>query len=901
MVFESLDEGIRKWLYEHKDYLEPTLAQEKAMPPIIKGKNVLISAPTGYGKTLAAVLPVFNDMIKKKLNEKKGIQMLYICPLKSLNRDIFKRIVELGTHIWIETDIRHGDTSQRMRTLQSKMPPHCMITTPETLQAMLCGKTLRKHLSNVKYVIVDEIHEIYGSKRGSQLSLALERLVDLAGDFQRIGVSATIGDMNFVSKFLVGAKRDCDIIDVSGKKKYDISVEYPDPKSADIKLGKELKIPKNVAYCMRRMKELIDSSRNCIIFTNTRQMAEVLGARFKVWVPDYPIEVHHGSLSKEVRIVAEEKFRKGELKAIIATSSLELGIDVGDVDVVIQYSSPRQVTKLIQRIGRSAHTASGVSKGVVFCQDIDDYLEAQAIFGLYKKWIEQPEMPEKPYDVLCNQIMGYCMQERDVTKRKLLKIFRRSLPFKDLSEEEMDEVLDLMKEIRLIYFKDDLIIKTRKAYSYFFENLSVIPDEKTYHVIDKELNKKIGTLHQAFVVENIKTGRYFLMKGEAWRVLEQEDNKIFVHSVKNVEGAVPSWEGEMIPVPMEIAEEVGKLRRKSKLLKQNIIPDNENIFVEYAGPYVVMHSCFGSKVNQTIAKVIGAVVSSRIGTSVEVRTDPYRIIFKIPSFTRKEIILEEFMRLEPEWIRDLLEQSLKNTSLFRFRFFQVARRFGLMNREAVFSGNRMQYLIDVLSESPVGRETYNELFRVKLDVKGTEEVLRKINKSIKVHESEEGISPLGMVGLETSGMSSFVQTKESFQELMEILRERMMKKKFYFVCVHCGEPIGSFTVRNIPDLKCKCGAKLIGFVPDKDKVVARKLGKRKPTTAEEKRVSKYLKKTAELYLYYREKAPFVLAAYGIGPETARRILSIGHATEEDLLMDIIQAERNFLRTRQFWS
>lgn len=901
MVFESLGKELKKWLYEHKEYLEPTLAQDMAVPLIMKGKNVLISAPTGYGKTLAAILPLFNDMIKKKLNEQKGIQLLYICPLKSLNRDIFKRVVELGTHVWIETDIRHGDTSQRMRTLQSKMPPHCMITTPETLQAMLCGKNLRNHLSNVKYVIIDEIHEIFGSKRGSQLSLALERLVELAGDFQRIGLSATIGDMDFVSKFLSGVGRNCEIVDIGGKKKYEISVEYPEPTAPDASLAKLLMVPKNVAYCMRRMKELIDSSRNCIIFTNTRQMAEVLGSRFKKWVPDYPIEVHHGSLSKEVRIDAENKFKGGELKAVIATSSLELGIDIGDVDIVIQYSSPRQITKLIQRVGRSAHTVSGISKGVVFCLDIDDYLEAKAIVDMLQIWIEKPNMPEKPFDVLCNQIMAFCLQEYDLTANRIFEVFKRAYPYRNLSKEDMDEILELMDELRLIFTRDGKVIKTRKAYKYFFENLSVIPDEKTFFVIDKELNKRIGILHQEFVVENLKLGAHFLMKGEAWRVVEMEDNKVFVHSVKEIEGAVPSWEGELIPVPMEIAEVVGKMRRKSRLLKQSFIPDNKNIVIEYAGPYVVMHSCFGSKVNQTIAKVLAAVVSSRIGTSIAVRTDPYRIIFRLPVFTRREIISEEFLKLKPEWIRGLLEQSLKNTSLFRYRFFHVAKRFSLLNKDAVFNTNRVQYLIDVMSDSPVVKETFNELFREKLDIEGTENVVKNLGKSVNLSDSDKPISPLGMVGLETSGMASFVQPKESFRELMEIIRERLLKKKFYFVCLHCNKPIGSFSVKNLPDLKCECGAKLIGFVPEKDKTVARKVVNKKKLSGDERRVMNYIKKTAELYLYYGNKAPFVLAAYGIGPETARRILSIGHVSEEELLMDIIDAERNFLRTRQFWN
>ena len=353
--------------------------QKIAIPKILSGKNTLIVAPTGAGKTEAAVLPVFHKILEIKEKESiKGILAIYITPLRALNRDLLDRLYWWCDNLGINIAIRHGDTPQSERQRQTKKPPEFLITTPETFQILFMGKKLKEYLKTVRFVIIDELHELLDDKRGVQLSLGLERLVNFSGEFQRIALSATIGDLDLAAKFIFGY-RDYDIAYWYAGKKYDIEVLYPDISEIDYKLSKELGWSPKVIWSLRKIKEILDKYKSAIIFVNTREMAELLVSRFKKWIPDYPIEIHHSSLSREVRERNERLLKEGKLKAIVATSSLELGIDIGEVDVVIQYMSPRQVIRLLQRVGRAGHKLEKVSKGYIITLDPDDYAESLAI------------------------------------------------------------------------------------------------------------------------------------------------------------------------------------------------------------------------------------------------------------------------------------------------------------------------------------------------------------------------------------------------------------------------------------------------------------------------------------------------------------------------------------------
>ena len=291
-VFKLLDEKIQKYMKE-KGIPQPTEIQKIAIPEIMEGRNVLLIAPTGMGKTEAALLPVFDSFLSKP---QSPVSVLYITPLRALNRDMLKRTTDFGKKLGINVMVRHGDTPIKERVYQSKNPPDLLITTPETLQILFLGKRLRQHLKNVRWVIVDEIHELAVSERGAQLSVALERLAELAGDFQRIGLSATIGSPDEVGKFLVGVGRKIEILKVPDTKKLEIDVESPRAKKIDREIADKSSSTLKTASCIRRCMEVIEKHNSTLFFVNTRDTAESLAARFRLWDEKFPVGIHHGSL-----------------------------------------------------------------------------------------------------------------------------------------------------------------------------------------------------------------------------------------------------------------------------------------------------------------------------------------------------------------------------------------------------------------------------------------------------------------------------------------------------------------------------------------------------------------------------------------------------------------------------
>ena len=898
---ETLSPKLQKIVNE-AGFTEFTGIQKEVIPKIKAGANLIIRAPTGYGKTLAAYLP----MLDKVDVDKPGIQLLYVTPLRSLNRDVFKNIIKISTKFGAEIDIRHGDTSAYDRANQIRMPPHCLITTPETIQSMFLSKKMMEHLKNLKFMIVDEVQSLMESKRGTQFSVAIERLKKIT-DFQLVGISATISDFEETKKFL-----GCDeSVSFEGNKKYDIGVVYPSIDSDDESVAKKEGINEVVATSLRYIENEIKGSKSTLIFTNTREAAELLGYRLAKFLKDKKMEVHHSSLSKEVRTEIENKFKVGEIDLMIATSSLELGIDIGDVDLVIQYMSPRQVIKLVQRVGRSNHKQEGIAVGKILTINVDDYLESKAIEACRAKdRLEVINLPLGSLDILAHQIVGIVIQGINKPD-EIFSLIKKSYAYKSLNKETFGLTIDfLIKHYMLRYYGDGLV-RTRRGLLFYINNISSIPNRKTYIVVDSQLNKKIGVLDEEFIAEHGKEGEAFVMRGETWKIIKTEPSKITVIRAHESVGAIPAWEGELMPVHKFVAETAADLRHKYvekfsvlKEQKENFsIPDKNNVVIEKVRDYVIIHSVFGNKVNEAFSKAIAAKISMVTGESVISKIDPYRIIIKT------HLPLKQISKIissidDPE---TLVKEGLSRTSLYEYRFLNVAKRFGVINKYADFTKMHLRTLIDLYKGSIIESETYNEIFNDKIDFDGLLDVLEGMRSGrIKTTLNDGPASPLTYEGLENTYGGSIMKPNEAKKALREMVLERLKSTRMYLQCLNCGNVIGEMNAGDADGLKCsKCGAKYIGFYKAKYKemylpIVKKGLGM-KPLTKDEKNIFESIKQSGALYLGYDGRACLVGASYGIGPATAGRVLASYSKDQDGLIDRIIEAEKNYIETREFWN
>jgi ATP-dependent Lhr-like helicase len=932
MVFELLNKDLRKIV--EKRFKEPTLPQKMAIPAILEGKNILLLAKVGTGKTESAMLPLFHFIMEQK---PKPISILYITPLRALNRNMFDRLIWWCNEIGLDASVRHGDTTAYERKMQLEFPPSLLITTPETLQAILPGKKIKEHLKNVKWVVIDETHEIADSKRGTQLSVALERLRELCGDFQVIGLSATVGSPEEVAKFICPNK-PIEILKTTSPKMMDINVINPKPTTEDNIIAERIFVSPETAARLRVIMNYIKSSRSVLAFTNTREFAEILSSRIKTLEKDFPTGIHHSSLSRETRIKTEKEFKDEHLKAIISTSSLQLGIDIGSIDLVLQYMSPRQISQLIQRVGRSGHESGRVSKGIIISMDEDDIFESAVIArkALHEE-LEPIRMYENSLDILAHQIVGLTHDSYRIDIQKAYGIVKRAYPFRDLAFAEFMEVCKQLQQLGLI-FLDDNITKKRLGMEYYFTQMSTIPDVKKYRVFNALDNSFVGVLDEEFVALHGEVGGNFIVRGEAWRIVEVEDDRVQVEPTVNVEAAIPAWEGELMPVPYNVSQEVGRVRRdiaelvekkkddseisstlkKSypiddnsarrmaefvrKQVKHGIVPDDKTILVEDFENVVVLHTCFGSMINETLGRFITNLLAARLG-SVGLKTDPYRIMLQ---FQKKntELVKEILFGTDPKLLRTYIELSLTKSDLFEWKFVHVAKRFGAISKDADFGKLRMKRIIEDYAGSPIFRETLKELETEKMDIEGATDILGKIQGGeIKVVFGE-GLSPMGKLGVQHK-YSELIGPEKPEREIFELFKKRLLDSKVRLICANCGKWAQTFTVRDFPEnVKCsKCDAKLLAVVRpynfNAEDIIKKKI-KGVALTQDEKKAYERARWSADLFLTYSRKAILCLAAKGVGPDTTTRLLAKYYINEDGLLMDILNAERQYTKTKRYW-
>ncbi|MDG5778505.1 DEAD/DEAH box helicase [Haloarculaceae archaeon H-GB2-1] len=933
-AFAALGPAVRDALSD-RGFTTPTEPQRRAIPALAEGRDALVVAPTGTGKTETAMLPVFDAI--SQADPREGISALYITPLRALNRDMRERLEWWGETLDVDVDVRHGDTTDYQRQKQADDPPDVLVTTPETLQAMFTGSKLRKALSDVEHIIIDEVHELAAAKRGAQLTIGLEHLRDLAGPFQRIGLSATVGDPTEVGKFLTG-NRGCKIIEVDVGSRIDITVREPEIEPEDESLASELMTEADVASQVRAIDELVAENESTLVFVNTRQTAEALGSRFKKLGTN--IGVHHGSLAKESRIEVEDEFKAGELDALLCTSSMELGIDVGHVDHVVQYGSPRQVSRLLQRVGRAGHRRDAVSRGTVITTHPDDTLEALAIARQATSGhVEPANIHHGSLDTVANQIAGLVMGKGEISAMRAYEIITGAYPFRDLSEPAFKEVVRLLADNAVVWLEEDAdrLEKRRGTWQYFYRNLSMIPDEATYEVYDMASGRQVGTLDERFVINFAHPGEIFIQRGEMWRITEvdDEEEEVKVSPVEDPGGEVPSWTGQEIPVPMAVAQEVGEMREVAghqfdggatsdavardfttryagdehtigealdPVSKQEgIMPTDDRVLVEFRARTIVVNACFGTKANETLGRLLSALIGQQTGSSVGMEADPYRIELEVPSGVAARDVVRVLEETDPEHVAGLIELSLKNSDSLKFKVAQVAAKFGALKRwrgkgQSRFGRGR---LMNALEDTPIYDEAVREVLHEELAVDRTADVLERIQSGDLTVETLGELTPIG-----TSGRSSgreLLSPENADASVIQTVKERIQNDRVILFCLHCQDWETKRKVSRVRDQpECpQCGStQVTALNPWADEVVKAVRADEKDDEQEKQTRRAY--RSASLVQSHGKQAVVALAARGVGPHNAAQIINKLREDEDDFYRDILSKERQYARTQSFW-
>src|SRR5437016_3720878 len=570
--------AIARWF--EQTFGSPTEPQLRGWPAIQSSRHVVISAPTGSGKTLAAFLAsldvLFREGVEADLPDET--QVVYVSPLKALSNDIRKNLQEPldgiralfgetnGREIDVRAEVRTGDTTAAQRQALIKKPPHILVTTPESLYLLLTSDSGRQMLSTTRTLILDEIHAVVDDRRGGHLALSVERLAALTrlrqgyggqakNPLQRIGLSATQKPIEEVARFLVGAHAvddagtpDCEIIDIGHRREMDLAIELP-TSPLEAVLSNEV-----WEEIYRRLAELIQAHRTTLVFVNTRRMAERVTHHLSELLGADAVTSHHGSLSAKLRLDAEDRLKRGELKALVATASLELGIDIGSVDLVCQLGSTRSIATLLQRVGRAEHRRGGLPKGRIFPLSRDELIECVALLGSVRRGdLDRLLIPEKPLDMLEQQVVAATSSE-DWEESRIFELVRRAWPYRNLSREEFESVIKMLAEgfstkrgRRSALIHHDAVNQRlrgrRGSRLVALTSGRAIPDNADYRVVLDPSETFLGTVNEDFAVESL-AGDIFQLGNASWRILRINSGVVRVEDAKGQPPGIPFWCGE---------------------------------------------------------------------------------------------------------------------------------------------------------------------------------------------------------------------------------------------------------------------------------------------------------------------------------------------------------------------
>ncbi|HEU4703472.1 MAG TPA: DEAD/DEAH box helicase [Conexibacter sp.] len=815
----------REWFV--RAFERPTEAQSQAWPAIATGEHVLISAPTGSGKTLAAFLWALDRLAADKAagDGDRRTRLVYVSPLKALSYDIERnlRAPLQGIGADLRVAIRTGDTPQRARQQMLREPPDVLITTPESLYLMLTSRA-REILRGAEWAIVDEIHAVAGTKRGAHLALTLERLDALVGperDVQRIGLSATQNPLEEVARFMVGPRRRCRIVDTGVRKPLDLKIHVPVESMVepDATPAPELD-PLNGGEATRRsiwpaiypeLLQLIQQHRSTILFVNNRRSAERIALRLNELAsgdvaqrspvpatggrnPDQPVEIaraHHGSLAREERLVVEELLKAGEIPCIVATSSLELGIDMGAVDLVLQVESPKSVAAGLQRIGRAGHNVGDVSKGRIFPKFRADLLECAVVARRMRDGaIEPTVVPRNPLDVLAQQVVAMAAAQEDdpLAVDDLHALVTRTYTYAELSRTQLENVLDMLDgrypssefaelRPRIVWDRVAGTIRPRRgARALAVTNAGTIPDRGLYMVTLPD-GRRVGELDEEMVYE-ARPGQTFLLGASTWRIEEIGRDRVVVTPAPGAPGAIPFWKGDGVGRPKELGEAIGRFARTAvdrsaedlaadydldELAARNlldflreqqqatrVIPSDKTIVIERFRDEIgdwrlCVLSPFGGRIHAAWGLALSARIRDQLGLEADAIWSDDGIIVHLPD--ADEPPGADVALIEPDELEDAVVAELSGSALFGARFRENAGRSLLIPR--AYPGKRTplwqqrlksQTLLEVAKrygEFPIILETYRECLRDVLDLPGLRELLTALHRrEISVVEVE---------------------------------------------------------------------------------------------------------------------------------------------------------------------
>jgi ATP-dependent Lhr-like helicase len=684
----------------------PSPPQEHGWPSIRKGRNTLIAAPTGTGKTLAAFLWALDDLLRQGDALDHATQVLYVSPLKALGNDVQKNLQtplaelrEMDASLPdVRVLVRSGDTPPSQRQAMLRRPPHILVTTPESLYILLTSDGGRGILSTVRTVIIDEIHAVAGDKRGAHLALSLERLDALLPEpAQRIGLSATQKPLEDVAHLLVGVDRECELVDVGHRRELDLALEVPES-LLDAVCSHE-----TWEEIYRRMAQLIDGHRTTLVFVNTRKLAERVAARLSDVVGEDRVSSHHGSLSRERRLQAEERLKAGALRALVATASLELGIDVGDVDLVIQVGVTPSIATFLQRVGRAGHALSRTPKGRIFPLTQDELVCAAALLEAVQRGeLDRTPQPGRPLDILMQQVVAACVPET-WEEEELFRVLRRAWPYRELERRDFDRAVALHTQGRYALLHRDgvggRLRATRRARIPALTSGGAIPDTADYRVVLEPEGTPVGSVHEDFAVE-ANRGDVFQLGNASWSILKVEAGLVRVADARGMPPTLPFWVAEGPSRTRELSAAVGAMRSRAADpvslagLEASGVPEPaarqlheyvnagaaalgavptpecvilERFFDESGGMQLVLHAPFGGRINRAWGLALRKKFCRGFGFELQAAANEDSIVLSLGpqhSFPLEEVL--DYLR--PETVRDTLVQAVLPTPMFTARW-----------------------------------------------------------------------------------------------------------------------------------------------------------------------------------------------------------------------------------------